>query len=406
MSANNSAVYINKGKIVGSAFSSNKTFNPNFLDNGWFTINQRNFTSGASTANQYCVDRWKMGYDVAVGTVNVSAGGILLTPAASDGATVKLIQPIDNISRFVGVSLSASILTSPNLITSGLGTYNGEDELVFISNDDLSLSLDPTTSSFIITAKSALTIKAVKLEIGVEFTLNLDVAPEYESELSRCQLSTADVNDTYANKGLLLPGSLINKLGAKNVLPNTASSTEENSLTITVNSDGSITISGTASADSIITLYGPGSDAIMPGDYKINGSVDSVGLYIEGYSSGVATGTNIVYTGNGESLEKAFSIDYTGSYDAIACKIIIPSGTDLTTPVTIYPMVRDIADNDPTYYPYAKSNLSLTGDISSLAASLSDKVGSDSINNITISTTDLTPGTSPLATGELYLVYE
>ena len=43
-------------------------------------------------------------------------------------------------------------------------------------------------------------IIAVKLELGSISTLDMDISPNYALELIKCSMSTADPNDTYANK--------------------------------------------------------------------------------------------------------------------------------------------------------------------------------------------------------------
>jgi hypothetical protein len=67
-----------------------------------------------------------------------------------------------------------------------------------------------TNVRLILGAGEELSVKAVKLELGTEQTLAhqengtwvLNEIPDYEEELVKCQTSTADSTDTYANKSL------------------------------------------------------------------------------------------------------------------------------------------------------------------------------------------------------------
>lgn len=70
----------------------------------------------------------------------------------------------------------------------------------------------------------SLDVKAMKLEVGETSTLENDVAPNYALELAKCQTSTADSTDTYANKGNIvntrnLEIALMNKADVNKAVP-------------------------------------------------------------------------------------------------------------------------------------------------------------------------------------------
>ena len=66
--------------------------------------------------------------------------------------------------------------------------------------------------------------------------------------------------------------------------------------------------------------------------------------------------------------------------------------------IEIEGIVYDIEDKSALH----KSGGTLTGDVTAHSPAVADS----KVRNIRASTTDLTAGTSPLATGEIYCVYE
>ena len=82
--------------------------NPNLLDNPWFTVNQREFTSGSSTG--YTADRWRASISSgASGTFTLSNGVMTI---ASDSGNVYLVQKVtnDNLTALIGKMLVVSIM--------------------------------------------------------------------------------------------------------------------------------------------------------------------------------------------------------------------------------------------------------------------------------------------------------
>ena len=164
--------------------------------------------------------------------------------------------------------------------------------------------------------------------------------------------------NTYADKIDGNVDAVVNVYGAKNLLPNGLTTLVESGVTLTVNADKSITASGTASATTAKTICELTS-AQLPADTYIasRGTTDpAVRIGIDGYNNGVWA-KSILYQAFTDN--DVISVDYNG-YNSVRVVIEIISGTDLTIPLTVYPMIRDSRITDPTYVPYAMTNRELT----------------------------------------------
>ena len=157
----------------------------------------------------------------------------------------------------------------------------------------------------------------------------------------------------------------INENGVKNILPTPYYQTKGgtstgNSLTVTENSDGSVTINGTASAQSYIDLA-RNSAFLKPGRYILSGGKTSKqNIYVNATNNGSYVKSIV----SSATEERAFTIDYNG-YNAVTVGISIAAGETLSN-VTFYPMVRSASITDPTYEPYAKTNQQLTKETTGL----------------------------------------
>ena len=126
----------------------------------------------------------------------------------------------------------------------------------------------------------------------------------------------------------------------KNLLKVTASSTTLNGLTFTVNDDGSIKISGTATANTYFYPFGGIIPSYLVGKSVIvNGSASGVTIRIWHYN-----GTNSVQSVNGNDSPTVTISTTDGAVDAI-----IWNNTTVNT--TIYPMLR-LATDSATFEPY------------------------------------------------------
>lgn len=156
-----------------------------------------------------------------------------------------------------------------------------------------------------------------------------------------------------------------NLLGAKNLLPTPyyATPTTLNGVTFNYNSDGSISLSGRATARYNIWLRyrGVGNDPFgefwLPnGTYKLTGGVsENVNLAVTFYK-----GTTWITQANDTGSGATFTVDSSSTvYNNIGCVLQIQNGTNVDG-ITIYPMIRldTIADN--TYTPPSQTNRQLT----------------------------------------------
>ena len=164
--------------------------NPNLLDNPWFTVNQRekgdNWTSG------YGVDRW---LTVRLNSV-VNADGSISGTRTSTTQICYFMQrlPKGTLKNLVGRTVTLSALLSDNSIVKAthtlfdgwnsinVGNYMfGIDTTANTEYDIFDFGLNPNSSI------ETFTVKAVKLELGSQSTLAMDTAPNYATELLKCQ---------------------------------------------------------------------------------------------------------------------------------------------------------------------------------------------------------------------------
>lgn len=191
------------------------------LGDGIFPINQRGQTVYPSTASGlYFIDRWD--YQCRYGTITLNSNGINMAVLTASGAnwirqqilgdtllnkqlTVSILDSQGNLRTFP-VKVTAKNVNVDNIVTL--------DEVGMIVRINISTNFD-----FIIRKDSSIfdiTIQAVKLELGSEQTLAhqengtwvLNDIPDYEEELIKCQTSTADSSDTFANKSLAMEQQL------------------------------------------------------------------------------------------------------------------------------------------------------------------------------------------------------
>ena len=153
-----------------------------------------------------------------------------------------------------------------------------------------------------------------------------------------------------------------NVLGAKNRLkyPYYHTTHTENGVTFTDNGNGSVSASGTASADTQFHLQSKSMNfAPQTGRYKATaqGLISGVSVIIECYNG--STWVKAFNTLTSSNAETELDIDYNG-YDRVALYIKIANTTAISSPITIYPMLCLASDPDNTYVPYAMTNKELT----------------------------------------------
>lgn len=178
---------------------------------GKFPINQRGLTT--YTAAGYCIDGWTCG-NSTYGSREIVSGGIKVTGVASwhplyqyfDDVTTSMLYP-NTVVTLSALTDTGELLTATGLITtSGISAQN--------ENGFIQAAYENTTNHVRFQIRGfygkSITIAAAKLEVGTQQTFAhlengswvLNEIPDYEEELIKCQTSTADSSDTFANKSL------------------------------------------------------------------------------------------------------------------------------------------------------------------------------------------------------------
>lgn len=147
----------------------------NLLDNPWFTVNQRGAT--VYTSNAYGLDRWKS-YGITDGIISGS------TVTFSAGTLFQILE--DDLNEdLLGKTVTGSVMLSDGSVYFGTITVTDTAQS-FVDNDSVKIAYSGGNKHFEIYAKGH-TIKAVKLEYGTQSTLASDHAPDYATELLKCQ---------------------------------------------------------------------------------------------------------------------------------------------------------------------------------------------------------------------------
>ena len=175
-------------QVDNSVDYANANANRNLLDNPFFTVNQRSFSSGAATAaGLKTVDRWEA---IRAGVTLNSDGSLTVTPSEAQYGLVQYIEP----SRLkVGNRYTMSAIVDGEILSGSFvfqsATYSAgyfatfSNGIRFYSN----YGSDKLTFWVIRSSTTAYTVSAVKLELGSYSTLANDVPPDYGEELRKCQ---------------------------------------------------------------------------------------------------------------------------------------------------------------------------------------------------------------------------
>ena len=182
--------------VTWNAYLQDIISNPNLLDNPWFTVNQRGVTSFTDVGGGYSVDRW---YHDANATGSISNGvytcNVPTYQEWKDDRVTPLLGKVVTLSWLLSDgSIGSETKTLPSTLTSSyVWPFTNSYVVMGLHNNNLSqiARIQPNIS-----------IKAVKLELGSVSTLAMDTAPNYATELLKCQMSTADSSDAYANRNI------------------------------------------------------------------------------------------------------------------------------------------------------------------------------------------------------------
>ena len=203
--------------------SDNQTSNPNLLDNPWFTVNQRGKTSYSSSG--YTVDRWKGTNNCS--TVVNSDGSITITAGVSSSYFVQ-IGDIEIIKRLKGKTITLSVdgyssNTKCKLYSFIRNSATGKGNSFGVVKIGTTRAIYSSTVTFpdtdfdhceclslSIPLNESVTVYSAKVELGSKSTLHLDSAPNYATELVKCQRYYVNYTD------LLLP-IVANQSGSKSL---------------------------------------------------------------------------------------------------------------------------------------------------------------------------------------------
>jgi hypothetical protein len=182
----------------------------NLLRNAYFLnpVNQRGQDSYTFSSGDYSIDGWKL----YRGTMSVTANG-LVWQWDGNSSYSPFHQNVDGYDRLIGQTVTISVLLGDGTLYKD--TFVVPSTGIYTSSQYGQIRFYATASSKAIEigkvlTTSTITLVAAKLELGSEQTLAhlensswvLNEFPNYEEELIKCQTSTADSTDTYANKTL------------------------------------------------------------------------------------------------------------------------------------------------------------------------------------------------------------
>lgn len=180
-------------------------------------------------------------------------------------------------------------------------------------------------------------------------TISLDDETEYLQEGDSFGASDMNAVNSEVNE-------VVNNLGAKNMLPNNATSQVIAGITYTINSDGSITISGTSTASNGIVLSS--NQLLHKGTYKTTTGQtqeedSDAFIYVQDTNT-----QRVISRSNDLEVPSQFTL---ANDTLVNYGVWVDVGK--TVNVTIYPMVRPASIADDTYAPYAQTNKELTDNL-------------------------------------------
>ena len=243
----------------------------------------------------------------------------------------------------------------PNIVnntTKYISLYVGDGTFTMSSNVPLP-SNDPYASLFFITGQATsgastsgngvylnrpITISSTNGYVTIGYRIYGGINPEdYQTQVEKGNQATTyeeyKGNDYEINLG-------------KNLLPNTATTQEITGITFTINDDKSITMSGTASANTFLNLNQNQQTYVEAGTTYTLSTTTNLPSGVQVILRKGATNGNLITISNGNNKNTA---TLTTSENAWAF-IYVPNGTAITTPVTIYPQLEK--GSKTSYSPY------------------------------------------------------
>lgn len=157
----------------------------------------------------YTVNRWRTWHATTIVDITNKGITIINNGTATYLFTQYLEQRLVDLLRGQKVTLSVELQNGTVVKETGTVPNSGSYTLI-ADGTDIKLRMVIATLSYCdFYVDGTKEIHNAKLEIGGTCTILLDAPRPYAEELARCQTSTADVNDTYANKGNIVTSNSI-----------------------------------------------------------------------------------------------------------------------------------------------------------------------------------------------------
>lgn len=311
----------------------------------------------------------------------------IVKPISANGQVIQTAE-IDYLKESQNIGLSVTY-NEPKLIKSN-------DKIVFqTSKEELAETIE-LSSDIILEGNTILGVEGTAVsgysKEEIQNLLNTKV-----DKVTGKGLSSNDFTDAYKDKlgnlenyddTAIIAETALNRstLGyqRKNLLRNNCKSVTMNGVTATVNADGSVTLSGSNTVGKAFVLFGnictglenqfENNAKFLPnGQYIVSGG--SSGCFIQITISPDNTAATTIVLCRAAENDVLFNI--TDNHKYVWGRIVVDTGADFSSPVTLYPMVRDANIADNTYEPYSKSSLdervsSLEGSIEKLGGAASE----------------------------------
>lgn len=151
------------------------------------------------------------------------------------------------------------------------------------------------------------------------------------------------------------------KLGAHNLLINNLTTQVLNAISVSVDSDGIVTLGGTSASAT--------TELKICGSYTKDTSPFKIGRYVlSGNSATNAVLATAVYRKDNNAfvrndVDSGSGATFTLSDNEYIQRVFIQVNSGNVASGKIYPMIRLATDTDPTYQPYAKTNRELTEEL-------------------------------------------
>lgn len=187
-SPSNSDLLIYNGSTSKWTAQANPFTKPNLLKNGWFTVNERGFSSLVGFTTQETVNGWTFNSNASGVNAAVTYTSGILT--LSDSAYVEQRVGSDKATALTGKTLTMSAKLSDGTIYSGTVTnFDPTSDATFYNDTEPTLAYKASLNAFriVVHASETVAFRAIKLELGSISTLANDVEPNKNVEIIKCQ---------------------------------------------------------------------------------------------------------------------------------------------------------------------------------------------------------------------------